>query len=37
VVEDEYRFTTAAERAATGAWWDRKEIGLFVRMSAKEP
>jgi predicted DCC family thiol-disulfide oxidoreductase YuxK len=35
VVLYEYRFTNTAERDATGAWWDRKEIGLFCQMSAK--
>ncbi len=25
----EYRFTTVAERSKTGAWWTRKEIGLY--------
>ncbi|HVW27449.1 MAG TPA: lipase maturation factor family protein [Polyangiaceae bacterium] len=25
-----YEFTTAAERAATGAWWKRKHIGEFL-------
>jgi hypothetical protein len=25
----EYRFTTAKERALTGAWWFREEKGLY--------
>lgn len=37
VVLYEYRFTNAAERAASGAWWNRQVIGLFCQMSAKEP
>jgi hypothetical protein len=32
----EYRFTNSAERGASGAWWDRQEIGLFGQMSAGE-
>jgi len=32
----EYRFTTAAERRATGAWWHRDLIGLFMQMPAAE-
>jgi lipase maturation factor 1 len=31
----EYQFTGAAERAASGAWWDRQLVGLFCQMSAK--
>jgi hypothetical protein len=26
----EYRFTTPEERAATGAWWSRKDAGTFL-------
>jgi len=26
----DYRFTSAEERAATGAWWTRREVGVFV-------
>ena len=26
----EYRFTTPAEKAATGAWWARKDAGTFL-------
>jgi lipase maturation factor 1 len=36
VVEYEYQFTTPAERAATGAWWRRDLVGLFVQTSADE-
>jgi predicted DCC family thiol-disulfide oxidoreductase YuxK len=36
VVLYEYRFTSTAERAASGAWWDRQEVGLFCQLSAKE-
>jgi hypothetical protein len=25
-----YRFTTAAERAQTGAWWKRQELGEYL-------
>jgi hypothetical protein len=25
-----YRFTTAAERQATGAWWTREDLGLYL-------
>lgn len=27
----EYRFTDPGERAATGAWWARKDVGEFLR------
>ncbi len=30
VVIYDYRFTTFAERRATGAWWRRKEVGQYV-------
>ncbi len=30
VVIYDYRFTTFAERRATGAWWQRKEVGQYV-------
>jgi hypothetical protein len=38
----EYRFTTRAERRATGNWWSRREIGVLVgplapRAPAQEP
>jgi predicted DCC family thiol-disulfide oxidoreductase YuxK len=33
----EYRFTSAPERAASGAWWDRQLIGLFCQLPAREP
>lgn len=26
----DYRFTTADERARTGAWWHREELGLYM-------
>jgi hypothetical protein len=26
----DYRFTTAAERAATGAWWKRRRVGWYL-------
>jgi hypothetical protein len=26
-----YRFTTAAERRETGAWWKREELGEYFR------
>jgi hypothetical protein len=34
VILYEYRFTNAAERAATEAWWHRQEIDLFCQVSA---
>jgi lipase maturation factor 1 len=37
VVMYEYRFTTAAERAATGDWWHRDLVGLFLQTSGGEP
>ncbi|HZD58107.1 MAG TPA: lipase maturation factor family protein [Anaerolineales bacterium] len=26
----DYRFTTASERAKTGAWWHREELGIYM-------
>ena len=26
----EYHFTTPAERATSGQWWSRRELGLYV-------
>jgi predicted DCC family thiol-disulfide oxidoreductase YuxK len=34
----DYHFTTAAERRATGAWWTRKEVGIyFPVVSLRQP
>jgi len=30
VVLYDYRFTTPAERSATGYWWQREAIGFYV-------
>lgn len=33
-----YRFTTPAERRATGAWWRREEVGLYLPpLAADDP
>jgi hypothetical protein len=32
----EYRFATAAERRATGAWWAREEKGLYAPVLSRE-
>jgi hypothetical protein len=32
----EYRFTTAAERHATGAWWHREPQGLYLPVLSRE-
>lgn len=33
----EYRYTSAAERAATGAWWRRRELGLYFPPIGRGP
>jgi predicted DCC family thiol-disulfide oxidoreductase YuxK len=32
----DYRFTTPAERRATGAWWKREELGLYLPALSRE-
>jgi hypothetical protein len=32
-VRYDYHFTNRAERRASGAWWRRKEIGIYVELS----
>ena len=37
VVKWRYWFTTPAERRATGAWWNREELGLYAPMLERKP
>jgi hypothetical protein len=32
----DYRFTTPAERRETGAWWARRELGLYLPVVSRE-
>ena len=32
-----YRFTTAAERAASGLWWQREYLGIFPFIPPRQP
>jgi hypothetical protein len=37
IIKWQYWFTSAEERRKTGAWWTRKEIGLYAPMLEREP
>ncbi|GAB3668549.1 hypothetical protein GCM10028856_13940 [Halopiger thermotolerans] len=36
VLRYRYRFTSPAERSETGRWWDREQIGTYVRPASLE-